>query len=105
MLDRLSSALFEANQRDPAAILHQTLTQELEMTGDQARLRLRLPFARKGDISLKKVGSELVVGVDGYKRNIILPPVMAALHPTGATFEDGALEVTFDGADRIPAGT
>ena len=28
---------------------------------DQARLRLALPFARKGDISLKKIGLELVV--------------------------------------------
>ena len=61
-------------------------------------LRLALPFARKGDISLKKIGLELIVGVDGQRRTIILPSALAAFQPTAATFEDGALEVTFDGA-------
>ena len=41
---------------------------------DEARLRLALPFARKGDITLKKIGLELIVGVDGQKRTIMLPP-------------------------------
>ncbi len=68
------------------------------MLEDGARLRLTLPFARKGEISLKKIGLELVVGVDGQRRTIMLPSALAALQPTGATFEDGALEVSFDGA-------
>jgi arsenite-transporting ATPase len=100
MLDRLAAALFETGGHDPAGILHETLTQELVVSGDGARLRLALPFARKGDISLKKIGLELIVGVDGQKRNIILPSALAAFHPTAATFEDGALEVTFNGAER-----
>jgi arsenite-transporting ATPase len=99
MLDRLAAALFETGGHDPARVLHETLTQELVVSGDGARLRLALPFARKGDISLKKIGLELIVGVDGQKRNIILPAAMAAFHPTAATFEEGALEVTFNGAE------
>ena len=55
------------------------------------------PFAEKGDISLKKIGLELVVGVDGQRRTIMLPPAMAAMRPAAATFEDGALEIRFDG--------
>jgi arsenite/tail-anchored protein-transporting ATPase len=98
MLDRLARALF--CDHDPAAVLHDALTQELLVSDDGACLRLSLPFARKGDISLKKIGLELIVGVDGQRRTIILPPALAALHPTGATFEDGALEVTFNGAQR-----
>ena len=35
--------------------------------------------------------------VDGQKRTIMLPPALAAFRPTEATFEDGALEVRFDG--------
>jgi arsenite/tail-anchored protein-transporting ATPase len=101
MLDRLAAALFD-DERDPAAILHSALTQELEIFETGARLRLTLPFARKGDISLKKIGLELIVGVNGQKRNIILPPALAALHPAAATFEGGALEVTFDGARQAP---
>ncbi len=98
MLDRLATALFHADARDPAAVLYTALTQELEISETGARLRLALPFARKGEISLKQIGLELIVGVDGQRRNIILPPALAALHPVAATFEDGALEVTFNGA-------
>ncbi len=95
MLDRLADALFGAGGHDPAAVLHDRLTQELRVSEDRADLRLMLPFAHKGDISLKKIGLELIVGVDGQRRTIILPPALAAFQPSGATFEDGALEVTF----------
>jgi arsenite-transporting ATPase len=96
MLDRLASELF--SDTDPAAVLHDAITQELSVTDDGARLRLALPFARKGDISLKKIGLELIVGVDGQRRTIMLPPALAGYNPSGARFEDGALEVSFDGA-------
>ena len=100
MLDRLADALFEAHEAE--AVLYDALTQELIMSEDGARLRLALPFAQKGDISLKKIGLELIVGVDGQRRTIMLPPALAALRPAAATFEDGALEVTFDGKQRSP---
>jgi len=98
MLDRLADEVFGAGGLDPATVLHDRLTQELTVSEDGARLRLMLPFAQKGDISLKKIGLELIVGVDGHRRTIILPAAMAAFQPSGATFEDGALEVTFRGA-------
>src|SRR5436309_5430608 len=44
MLDRLAAALFGPDARDPAAILHDTVTQELEVSEHQARLRLALPL-------------------------------------------------------------
>ena len=100
MLDRLAGALFAGSQRDCAAVLHTSLTQELEVFEDGARLRLALPFASKGDISLKKIGLELVVGVDGQRRTIMLPSALASFRPAGARFEDGALEVIFDGAEQ-----
>jgi arsenite/tail-anchored protein-transporting ATPase len=96
MLDRLAGALFDPGRHDPAAVLHGAVTQELLVQEDSARLRLALPFARKGEISLKKIGLELIVGVDGHKRTVMLPTAMAAFQPAGATFEDGALEVTFN---------
>jgi arsenite-transporting ATPase len=95
MLDRLADALFCAH--DPGEVLHTALTQELTVSETGARLRLALPFTSKGEISLKKIGPELIVGVDGQRRTIMLPPALADLRPTAATFEDGALEVRFDG--------
>ena len=87
---------------DAAAVLHRRLTQELEVGPDAARLRLDLPFADKGDISLKKIGLELVVRVDGHKRTLMLPPALGDFRPAGAAFEDGSLQVTFDGPARRP---
>jgi arsenite/tail-anchored protein-transporting ATPase len=100
MLGRLAEALFDAGGLDPAGVLHESLTQELQVSDGEARLTVALPFAEKGEISLKKIGSELVVGVDGHKRTIMLPAAMATYQPRAATFEAGALEVTFDGAGR-----
>src|SRR5205807_2577210 len=71
MLDRLASEIF--GELNPASVLHDAITQELTLSEDGACLRLALPFASKGAISLKKVGLELIVGVDGQKRTIILP--------------------------------
>jgi arsenite-transporting ATPase len=95
MLDRLAGELF--GEGNPAAVLFDALSQEISVTEEGARLRLALPFADKGDISLKKIGLELIVGVDGQKRTIMLPPAMAAMRPAAATFEDGALQIRFDG--------
>ena len=95
MLDRLAGALFEG--LDPGAVLHDELAQELALDDDGARLRLDLPFAEKGDISLKKIGLELVVRVDGHKRTLMLPPALGDYEPTGASFDGAALHVTFDG--------
>lgn len=95
MLDRLGGEVFAG--REPSALLHDRLTQELVVEADSARLRLDLPFVEKGDVSLKKIGLELVVRVDGYKRTLMLPPALGDYRPTGASLEDGALHVTFDG--------
>jgi arsenite-transporting ATPase len=94
MLDRLGAAVFDG--RDPAAVMHDRLSQELSLEGERAELRLDLPFARKGDVSLKKIGLELVVRVDGYKRTIILPAALAGFRPTSAALADGSLVVGFE---------
>ena len=98
MLDRLGGVLFDGC--DAATVLHEGLSQELEVGAEHATLRLALPFAQRGSISLKRSGHELVVRVDGAKRTLLLPPALADYRHTGARFEDDALTVTFD---RPPA--
>ncbi len=93
MLDQLGDALY--GQTVAEGVLHETLSQELSAEGEQATLRLALPFAERGDIELKKIASEVIVKVAGQKRTIILPPAMAAYETEGASFHDGALEVRF----------
>jgi arsenite-transporting ATPase len=97
MLDRLGEALFDGQDVAPAhALHHRSVSERLELRADGATLRLELPFADKGDISLKRLGSELIVRVDGHKRTMLLPPALDDLEPKGAAFEDGALTITFE---------
>lgn len=95
MLDRLGAALFDGCT-DPAGLLHASVSQQLTHDGERARLRLELPFAERSEVSLSKVGLELVVRVGDAKRTIQLPASMAALRPASATFADGGLTVEFE---------
>lgn len=95
-LDELGAAIF--TDHDAAGVLHDRLTQELTVTDAGASLRLDLPFADRGDISLKKIGLELVVRVDGHKRTILLPGSLAGFKPISATLEEGSLVVGFEDA-------
>ena len=95
-LDELAGAIFAGS--DPSAVLHDRLTQELSMNGNSASLRLDLPFAERGDVSLKKIGLELLVRVDGHKRTIVLPGALAGFRPTSAVLEQGSLVVEFEDA-------
>jgi arsenite-transporting ATPase len=104
MLDRLGDALFDAGAAEPQALLHHQVSERLELGRDGATLRLDLPFAQRGDLSLKRLGAELIVRVDGHKRTMLLPPALDDFAPTGAAFADGALVVTFDRAP-VEAGS
>ncbi|MGH2949505.1 MAG: ArsA family ATPase [Solirubrobacteraceae bacterium] len=95
MLDRLGDALFGSS--DAAAVLHDRLAQELVVDNSGARLRLDLPFVSRGDVSLRKIGLELVVRVDGQKRTIVLPGALAGYRPTSAKLAEGSLVVGFEG--------
>ncbi len=95
MLDRLGDALFDAGG-DPASVLYSAFTQRLVVGRDGATLRLELPFAAKGDLSLKKIGDELVIRVGPHKRTLLLPSALSGYTPSGAAFDDGALKISFD---------
>jgi arsenite-transporting ATPase len=99
MLDRLGDTLFD--DKDASSVLFEELTQELTTNNGTAQLRLALPFAEKADIGLKKIGMEVVVRVGTQKRTIVLPQALSAYRPSGARFEDGALNVTFE---KEPSG-
>jgi len=94
MLDRLGGVLF--GEREAQAVLFDQLTQEITTNNGTAQLRVALPFAEKAEIGLKKIGMEVVVRVGTQKRTIVLPQALAAYRPSGARFEDGALNVTFE---------
>ena len=94
MLDRLAGEVF--GDHDPATVLHSHIGQELVTENGRATLRVDVPFADKGDLGLKKIGLEVVVRVGSQKRTIMLPPALAPYAASGARFEDGTLEISFE---------
>jgi arsenite-transporting ATPase len=93
MLDRLAGELFADT---PASeVMHTELAHALESDNGRALLRLKVPFAERGEVGLKQVGQELVVTVGHEKRTIVLPSALARRRPIGARLEDGSLEVSF----------
>jgi arsenite-transporting ATPase len=100
MLDRLGDAIFA--DRPPGDVLHSSFSHELVLEDGSARLHLALPFAERGDVSLKKIGLELIVTVDGQRRTIMLPPALTDYRPAGARFADGALDVMLAARDGAP---
>ena len=83
-------------EADAAAVLHREISQELVTDNGRATLRLPLPLAAKEDLQLKKIGLEVIVRVGAQKRTILLPPALGAYATSGASFNDGRLEIVFE---------
>ncbi len=107
MLDRLGGELFGDGEEPAEAIMHSELAQQISSRDGHTVLSISVPFAERADLDLKKVGDELIVKAGREKRAIVLPAALSRHSPTGARFEDGRLEITFDSgqvADEAPGG-
>jgi arsenite-transporting ATPase len=93
MLERVASSVFDGSA--PQELLYEEVSQELVLDDAGAELRLKVPFVRKAEIELKKIGLELVIRIGGQKRNIMLPSAMAPYRPLEAKLEDEVLTVRF----------
>ncbi|MBP7998581.1 MAG: ArsA family ATPase [Chloroflexi bacterium] len=83
-------------EKDPGEVFYQGALQEItELDDGGFRLRLPLPFVSGGDVRLRKRGDELFITVGNFKREMILPTVLAKRKATGGRLIDGSLEITF----------
>jgi arsenite/tail-anchored protein-transporting ATPase len=103
MLDRLGGELFAGE--DPGALMHSELGQQISSEEGRTVLSIRVPFADREELQLRKVGPELIVRAGREKRAIILPSALARHRPAGARLEDGVLEISFDGPGEAAGGT
>ena len=91
-LDELAKILYGEDE-DPASITREERPYTFEKSGERYEVRLRLPFAAKGEIGLFKKGDELVVQIGTLRRHIGLPSSMSPLSPAKAKLEGGLLTV------------
>lgn len=84
-------------EKDPSEILFDGSPQTVEKEGDGHVLKIALPFAAKGDVFLSQRGEELVIRVGQYKRNVVLPRLLAGMNAVTAKLEGHVLKITFEG--------
>jgi len=82
-----------AEGEDPAAVTQTERPYSFIKRDGLYEVRLRLPFATKGEVGLFKKGDELVVEVGTLRRHIGLPRSMAMLVPAKARLDNRVLTI------------
>lgn len=101
-LSQLANDCF--GEEDPTQIFHRGALQEIEELEDGTiKMKIPLPFVSGGDIKLKKRGDEMFITIGGFKREMILPNVLAKRKSKGAKLVDGVLEITFSAPPELVA--
>jgi arsenite-transporting ATPase len=80
---------------DPGEVFFVGQTQTVVEDGDDFVLKLPLPNVELEKVTLKKRGDELFVSIGNFKREILLPTVLAHRSASGAAFANGMLTVRF----------
>jgi arsenite/tail-anchored protein-transporting ATPase len=93
-LSQLAADCF--GEADPGDIFYRGLVQEVvEIEDGGYRLRLPLPFVTSDKVKLRKRGDEMFITIGNFKREMILPTVLAKRRAVRGALNDGILEIDF----------
>jgi arsenite/tail-anchored protein-transporting ATPase len=91
---------------DPGQIFYRGILQEIvEQENGRYLLRIPMPFVRSTDVKLRKRGDEMFITIGNFKREMILPTVLAKMRAGSGRLVEGMLEIEFlpaERADPIP---
>ncbi len=82
------------DKSDPYSVFYKGKPIEFSKENDKTMIKLKLPFADKGNLNLYNRAGELIVEVGNWKRILYLPETMANLQPENAEFKNGYLYIT-----------
>ena len=92
-LNALAASMFA--ERDPGQIFFVGQTQQILEEGNDFILKLPLPTVELDKVKLTKRGDELFITIGNFKRELLLPAVLAQRNASGAVFANGMLQVRF----------
>jgi len=92
-LRRLADNLFEG--RDPSQLFFRGQAQSIEEEGEDLVLRIPLPQLELEKVRLTKRGDELFINIGNFKREMLLPSVLAQREASSAVFANGVLKIRF----------
>ena len=88
-------------EEDPGKIFYRGILQEVvEGENGSYILRIPLPFARGSDVRLRKRGDEMFITIGSFKREMILPTVLARMRAGSGRISEGVLEIEFIPIER-----
>ena len=91
-LEELARTLYRPDE-DPGAILRAETPFSFQKMDSHYEVRMRLPFATKGEVGLFKKGDELIVQIGTLRRHVGLPTSMTSLSPVRARLDNQILTV------------
>ncbi|MCB0128375.1 MAG: ArsA family ATPase, partial [Caldilineaceae bacterium] len=92
-LEALAGSLF--GETDPGQVLFVGQAQEILEDGEDYVLQLPLPHVELNKVKMTKRGDELFISIGNFKRELLLPNVLAQRSAGNAIFNNGMLQVRF----------
>lgn len=103
-LSRLAQDCF--GDTDPCQIFYRGILQEIvEQENGRYLLRIPMPFVKSTDVRLRKRGDEMFITIGNFKREMILPTVLAKMRAGSGRLVEGMLEIEFMPVERPEAVT
>lgn len=93
MLRKMAQVIY--GDQDPAQLFYTEQPQVIEKIDEGYLLKLHLPFISKDAINMTRNSDELAISIGNFRRNIILPRILAGLDVHKAKFEGDHLILTF----------
>jgi len=90
-LAALAEDIFD--DEDPLRVFFRGAAHDIVKSDGGYEVVLNLPLVDKKSVDLSKKGTELLIRVGGYKRNVLLPDSMVSLRAAGAKVEGDKLRV------------
>ena len=81
---------------DPLEVVEREPALDVERSGEEFVLRLRLPLAERDSLDLARRGDDLVLTVGTGRRVLTLPSALRRCRVVGASLRDGVLRVRFE---------
>jgi arsenite/tail-anchored protein-transporting ATPase len=81
------------DDEDPLQVFFRGAAHDIVKSNGGYEVVLNLPLVDKRSVDLSKKGTELLIRLGGYKRNVLLPDSMVSLRAAGAKIEGDKLRV------------
>ena len=78
-------------------VLKTTVNETYNKTDNGYRLDVMIPFAEKKDFDLYESGSDIIIKIGNFKRNIPIPNTLRRYQIVSARLNDGILSIHFEG--------